>query len=201
MRRASRMRIIPMMAGLLLITGCVRPFHPTPLDALTEFPGQLEDREEYVEESVEVLQEREVAGGMVLLYRWQSPQSQNAGTYCMADTFVRPCLTLRGRGWQPGTSMLLHQKNEVSGEEKCSIPADAFVVGYIVRDDNQTSRFTTVSGFSQHGVSVSIVWSDGQEDSAPLENSSFLIIRSGEHELRRIELLDADGSVIATEEW
>ena len=47
-------------------SGWLRPFHPTALDALTEFPGYLSKADLA---SVQVLQEREIAGGLAILYR------------------------------------------------------------------------------------------------------------------------------------
>ena len=100
----NRARFVSILGAVLLVAGCARPFHPTPLDALTEFPGHLVNRDMYVEESVEVLQEQEVAGGLALLYRWQSPESQTEGTYCAGTTFVTPVVTLKGKGWRARSS-------------------------------------------------------------------------------------------------
>jgi len=189
---------------VLLVTGCSgwgRPFHPTPLDALTEFPGKLTHADRYVEESVEVLQEQEVAGGLVLLYRWQSPKSQETDTYCLATTFVTP----EGKGWRAQASGFhtIRPKELPSSWEPplfgCEIAADTFVAGYTV-GGNITS-LTTASGLSHRGDAVHIVWSDGQIDVVPLKDGSFLLARPETLEVRRIELLDANGHVLESEEW
>src|SRR3989304_9666924 len=92
------LRHLLMVSSLvLLLTGCAwfRPFHSTALDALTESPGELLNPDFYVPDSVIILQQHAIAGGQVLLYRWQSSASQEAGTYCLAATFVTP----EGNGW------------------------------------------------------------------------------------------------------
>lgn len=200
----SRCRLILILSIVLFVTSCSgwgRPFHPTPLDALTEFPGQLTHADRYVEESVEVLQEQEVAGGLVLLYRWQSPKSRETDTYCLATTFVTP----EGKGWRAQSSGFhAIRPTELPSSWApplfgCEIPADTFVAGYTV-GGNITS-LTTASGLSHRGDAVRIVWSDGQIDVVPLKAGSFLLARPETLKVQRIELLDANGHVLESEEW
>jgi hypothetical protein len=178
---------------MLLATGCgwFRPFHPTPLDALTESPGYLINPDHYIADSVVALQRQEVAGGLVLLYRWQTRQSQSAGTYCVAATFVTPA----GKGWRAQSSGSLGR----AFSSGCQIPPDTFAAGYTV-GANITS-LTTAYGLAPRGDAVRIEWSDGQIDVVSPENGSFLLSRPETLAVRRIELLGADGQVLEDEEW
>lgn len=200
----SRCRLILILSTVLFVTGCSgwgRPFHPTPLDALTEFPGKLTHSDRYIEESVEVLQEQEVAGGLVLLYRWQSAKSQETDTYSLATSFVTP----EGKGWRAQASGFhtIRSRELPSSWEPplfgCEILADTFVAGYTV-GGNITS-LTTASGLSHRGDIVGIIWSDGQIDVMPLKAGSFLLARPETLKVQRIELVDANGRVLESEEW
>ena len=98
-------RLLMISSLVLLLSGCAwfRPFHSTALDALTESPGELFNPDFYIPDSVIVLQQQAIAGGQVLLYRWQSSASQEAGTYCLAATFVTP----EGNGWRAQSTGLV----------------------------------------------------------------------------------------------
>jgi len=197
-QRTGKWRTIFILSVLPLLAGCARPFHPTPLDALTEFPGHLVNPDAYIEESVEILQEQEVAEGLVLLYRWKSPKSREEGTYCVAVTFVTPVTTLNGKGWRAQSSGSVGSFPRQPPLWGCDVPSDEFIAAYTV-GGNVTS-LTSAYGLSHRGGFVRIVWSDGQVDVVPLQADSFLLPRSETLQVKRIELLDADGNVLASEE-
>ena len=182
-------------ALLWLATACggwLRPFHPTPLDALTEFAGYLTDADGYVETSVEVPQQRQVANGQILLYRWQAPLSKETDTCCAAVTFVAPIHTLRGKGWGAQSSILLGGRRTGNTVE-CNLPANAFVAGRMVVDNRP--NVTVACGFAS-GDRVRIDWSDGQSDTVSIDSDSFLLARSGRVQVRRFELLNSVGDVL-----
>jgi hypothetical protein len=182
-----------------LITGCGlgRPFHSTPLEALTESPGELVRPELYDADSVVILQRQEIAGGLVLLYRWQTPPSQEKSAYCLATTFVTP----EGAGWRAQASGFIADRYPRQPPLLgCEIPSGRFVAGWSV--GGNVARLTTAYGLAPpDGAAVRITWSDGQVDSVSLKNSSFLLARPDTLQVQRIELLDADGKVLESQEW
>ena len=209
----SKISNILIWGGILLTTiGCggwLRPVHLTPKDALIEYPGYLTDANTYISSSVTILQQHPFGDGVILLYRWQSPTSQQTNSFCLATTYVEPGLSLKGKGWQPYASTFLTVETEdmsVTDNETrvfnrdCEIPASDFVAGYIVRGEK--SEVTTTSGFSGKGVAVQVVWSDGQVDQLPLDpNGSFFLMRQGRLDVHHIDLLSADNQILARKTW
>lgn len=186
------------LSALLLLAGCgqLRPFHPTPRDALTESPGLLFNSDAYLADSVDVLQRQEVAGGQVLLYRWQSATSQKAGTYCLGATFVTP----EGDGWRPQSSGTLDNLNLLKSPLfGCEITGDQFVPAYFV--GGNITPLTTAYGQGLRGQAVRISWSDGQIDTVLLKDGSFLLARPETLQVRGIDLLDANGRILEREKW
>lgn len=188
------------MGGLTLsfLIGCtaLRPFHPSPLEALTESPGELIHSDFYLSDSVAVLQSYEVAGGQVLLYRWQNQASQAAHTYCLAATLVAP----EGSGWRAqSTGFVSNEYPRRPPLFGCEIAVDDFLPSYFV--GGNITPLTTAYGLSSAGVSVRITWSDGQIDEAPIKNGSFLLARPATLQVLRVELLDSQGQVLESEDW
>ena len=167
--------------GLLVLIAACRPYHPTPFDALTEWPGKLEGADLTVLESVQVLKEEEVAGGLVILY---SIPAKESGENILASTFVMP----EGSGWQA----------QSSGWKDYS-DADDFVTVYIA--GGNITDLTAVSGISSEGEAVRVEWSDGRVDTAPIEGGSFILPRPETLTVRRVELLDGSGSVLVSNEF
>lgn len=199
-------------AILLTTTSCggwFRPVHLTPKDALTEYPGYLTNAKSYISSSVTILQQHPFENGLILLYRWQSPKSQQIDAYCMATTYITPKFSLKGYGWQAHSSTFFTVEtkgrniasNQASTYKKdCKIPADSFVAGYIVRGEK--NKVTSISGFSSHGAAVQIIWSDGQIDSLPLaSNASFFSMRQGELGVQSINLLDENNRILESKRW
>jgi hypothetical protein len=167
------------------------PPQPTPIEALKYFPGQLLNPEWYDTDSVEVLKEQEVAGGIALLYRWQSVDSQR-GDYCLATTFVTPKLWWRGRGWEAQSSGRIG--------DRCDIPLqDEFAATFTVGGND--TGLATAFGYSERGSHVHVAWSDGQIDVVPIEGSSFLLARPQTLQVTRIDLLDEQGRVLESRQW
>jgi hypothetical protein len=164
----------------IFISAC-RPYHPTPFDALTEWPGKLDGADSTVLESVQVLKEEEVAGGLVILY---SIPSKESGEYVLVSTFVTP----EGSGWRA----------QSSGWKDYSI-SDDFVASGIA--GGNITDLTTMSGISNKGETVRIEWSDGQIDIVPIEAGSFIFSRPETLTFRRVELLDGNGSVLESNEF
>jgi len=174
------------LAALLwLATACggwLRPFHPTPLDALTEFPGYLSRADLG---SVQVLQEREVAGGVVMLYRHTDRGGRLGGEGRLSVTFVTPA----GGGWRAQSS------------GSCGVSAADDWVACCAVGENVTD-LTSAYGWGRRGSAVHVEWSDGQTDEVSLDESgTFLVSRPQTVPVRRIELLDENGEAIESRAW
>ena len=168
------------LAAPIFISAC-RPYQPTPIDALTEWPGKLDGADSALLESVQILKEEEVAGGLVILY---SIPAKEPGEHVLVSTFVTP----EGRGWRA----------QSSGWKDYS-DSDDFVVSGIA--GGNITDLTTVSGISNKGEVVRIEWSDGQIDLLPVEEGTFLFSRPETLTFRGIELLDRAGEALESREW
>lgn len=169
----------------LLLAACsLRPFHPTPVDALTEPPGMLAGSLNDAS-SLQILQRQEVAGGVVLLYRWQRTDRSSTNTFCVAATFVTPA----GRGWRAQSSGYFGE--EPGGRASCTFTTrSGFAASYLV--GGNITDLTAAYGVSARGTHVRITWSDGVVSQIPLHNTSFLAARPETLQVERIELLDGD---------
>jgi hypothetical protein len=162
--------------GLPLLISACRPYHATPFDALTEWPGKLENKNVDVLNSVQVLAEQEVAGGLVLLY---SVPTEEAGQNILASTFVTPDVL----GW----------RSQSTGSTNYS-DSDDFAAAYF--PGGNVTDLTTAYGISLKGDRVRIRWSDGQTDVLLLENPAFILARPETLTVRSIEILDSEGLVL-----
>jgi len=193
-REVTKLRVLlfAFLSVSLILSACAgRSYHATPLDALTEFPGYLINPDYYVKDSVRILQQEAVAGGIVLLYRWQTYESAKASTYCLAVTFVTP----EGNGWRA-------QSSGSAGIEshRCSISeTDSFIAGYTV--GGNITELTTVFGLSDRGDNVRVEWSDGISSTIPIRSGAFLGSRPQTLQVRRVQVLDSRGNILASEEW
>lgn len=191
-------RLLMISSLVLLLSGCAwfRPFHSTALDALTESPGELFNPDFYIPDSIIVLQQQAIASGQVLLYRWQSSASQEAGTYCLAATFVTP----EGNGWRAqSTGFVTNEYPRQPPLFGCEIATDAFTPAYFV--GGNITPLTTAYGLGPRGQTVRILWSDGQIDTVPLKDGAFLLACPETLVVQRIELLDSEGRRLDGEEW
>jgi hypothetical protein len=166
--------VVLTITSLSVACGRQETFHATPLVALTEFPGYVNAQ---TVESVVVLQEEMVAGGLVLLYQF-SDSAQPAGRtarHCLATTFVTQ---ERNGGWraQSASKLGCGRLNEQGFSAM-------FTVGGNVTD------LTTAYGWSQEGDRVRIEWSDGRVDLVPIVNNTFLLSRPETLQVNRFDLL------------
>jgi len=173
-----------LLVGIVLaVSGCdwIKPFHSTPLDALTEFPGYLTQADLG---SARVLQQIEVAGGVVILYRHLDRQDRFEGAEQLSVTFVTP----EGGGWRA----------QASGA--CGVPsAGGFVACYAV--GGNITPLTSAYGQSEEGSRVRIYWADEETHEVGLaDNGSFLLSRPATVQVARIELLDETGQALAIQD-
>ena len=164
----------------ILISAC-RPYHATPFDALTEWPGKLEGNDAVQLKSVQVLAEEEVAGGRVILYSFPSEET---GKNLLVGTFVTPS----GNGWRAQSS---------GGTDYSS--SDDFVASGIA--GGNITALTTVFGISNKGNNVRIQWSDGQIDTVHIEEGAFILSRPETLAVQRVVLLDTGGEILETREF
>jgi len=156
----------------LLISGCDRD-HPTPIEALTEFPGLVEGMDL---QDLEVYQQFDISGGTVILY---SVPDEDSGERTLAGTFVTP----EDNGWRA-------QSSGWTGYSE----SDAFVVSGIA--GGNVTDLTTVFGLSNKGKSVRIEWSDGQIDLVPVVDGSFVFSRPETVTFKQVELIGENGAVL-----
>ncbi len=167
--------------GLLFLVSACRPYHATPFAALTEWPGYLENADEILMASVEVIKEESVAGGLVIIY---SMPSEETGKKVLVRTFVTP----EGRGWRPQASSSVEYSN-----------SENFVV-HSTNGGNITP-VTTVYGLSRKGDTIRIEWGDGQIDIVPIVDGAFVLSRPATLTILKIELLDVNGTVLESKEF
>lgn len=182
------LRLILLWA-LMLTAGCLgkRPYHSTPIDALTEFPGYLDKT---IIGSVELLQSENVAGGRALLYRFPryTPTAAPVES-CLATTFVTQ---ERNGGWRSQSASRLGCYQE-------QFEADQFTAMYTV--GGNITDLTTVYGFSKTGHQVSIEWADGLVEVVPLNDNTFLKSRPENLRVDRATLLDRSNNALETIDW
>lgn len=136
--------------------------------------------------TIEVLQEKTMDDGQVMLYRWTNDAEQ----VCLSAAYMT---TINGR-WQTHDTL----------SAGCHTNSD-FVAAYTgnshIESPFGSIRHTTAYGSSSDGHAVRIVWSDGQVTYLPLDKGTFLETRDGRWVVERVELLDRDNNVLLVEEW
>ncbi len=178
----NRILFVLSLISIMFVVSACSPYNPTPYDALTEFPGFL-TKENLA--SVTVLQQEAVADGLVLLYRYQP--DLDVGEYCLATTFVTQ---EKNGGWRAQSASGLGCGNNLSGRFLAT-----FTVG------GNITELTTAYGLSKDGSQVRIQWSDGTVSVVPLINNVFLKSRPAILQVDRIDLLDADDTVLENISW
>lgn len=136
-------------------------------------------------ENIDVLQDEAYGSGRILLYSWQEEEKK-----CLASSYMTP---LNGN-WQLSDTLSL----------PCQ-PSSDFVAGYTnvstIEANLGSPRQTVAYGTSQIGDVVRVIWADGLVEQVPLQNGSFLTVRSGRWTIERIDLIGTDGSIIRSEDW
>jgi hypothetical protein len=147
--------------------GWWQPFHATPLDALTEFPGHWPTDRAFAS----VLQQQRVAEGVVMLYKHPDYSTERMSDHCLSVTFVTP----EDRGWRAQSSGSM-----------CGL-SDTIDFGVAYTSGGNVTALTSVYGFSQRGHTVRMTWSNGQVDTTPVRDGSFLLASPETLRLRRVD--------------
>lgn len=137
-------------------------------------------------EQVEVLQDTGFGSGKILLYSWQAQD----GSFCLGSSYIVNV----NNNWQSSNTATM----------PCQSNPDlmaAYTGNSQIESNLEVPRETIVYGYANRGRAVQIVWSDGQVDRVPLENNSFLAVRSGRYIVERIELIDQNNKLIQVEDW
>ncbi len=163
----------------LIISACLEQYHATSQDALIELPEYLAKANAVSKDSIKILRQEEVAGGLVILYRWQKPEWIKSRTYGLARAFVAP----DGRGWRTQASSYITFSDD-----------DNFVAAYTT--GNSITPLTTAYGLSDKGDKTRVTWSDGQISTASLQGNAFVKSRPENIQVRSIEVLNASGQVL-----
>ena len=169
---------------IFLTVACV----PATSDPPPTIQAVFEDTQLLTETSldqVEVLQDQAYGSGRILLYSWQAE-----GGTCLASSY----LTSLNGSWTISDTLSL----------PCQ-PETEFMAGYTNVSTIETNlgspRQTVAYGTSTMGNVVRVIWADGLVEQVPLDHGSFLTVRSGRWTIERIDLIDASGSLIQTEDW
>ncbi len=181
----SHRLLLGVLGIFLLLTGCL------PLAARSGAPAASSARSTPAQtgESTSpaiILQEKRFAGGQIMLQSWVD----STGATCLAATYITP-INNEWRIHDTLTGGCTH------GEQLAAAYTGNSQINALVGPP----RFTTVYGRSETGQAVRIIWSDGQVNHVPLENHSFLEMRSGRWDVERIELLDWDHTLLHATDW
>lgn len=181
-KNLSKSTLLLMLVSIIL-TACRSAFS-IPQEALTQAPGYLISSDYYDPESVRIAQTLDVEGGQILVYYWRV---KNESQCHLSVTFVSQGFF----GWQAQSSGDLQTECELS--QMLNWETSALISGNI-RD------LTAVYGVSPKGASVRATWPDGSSATSPLSEGVFILARSERLTSWRIELLDADGSVLESQD-
>ncbi|MEM8858214.1 MAG: hypothetical protein AAGD96_07840 [Chloroflexota bacterium] len=167
-----------------LLVGCL-PTNNEPPPTIQAVSNHAEVLHEVATEDIHVLQDQSYGSGRILLYEWQ----QN-NQHCLASSYLTPL----GGVWEISDTLSL----------PCQQPTD-FVAGYTnvssIEANLGSPRQTVAYGTSQSGSVVRIIWADGIVEQVPIEDGSFLTVRSGRWTIDRIELIDSGGNLLTIEDW
>lgn len=185
MIKTSQATVLIMALTLILIAGCRRQrTHPTPAEALTEFPGYLNERNR---DSYQLLAQREHPMGLVLLYAFGGTGPDEEGQMCVGTTFVSE---QDGGRWRTQSSGRLGCHADFLQPETITLGLTA---------GGNITGLTTVYGLAPEGATVRVRWSDGQVSSADIDEGYVLLSRPETVQPEQVEILDADGEVIHRE--
>lgn len=174
--------LMPMLLTGMLLLGCRgERTYGSPGEALVEFPGYLNEANR---DSLQVLARREHPLGEVLLYAYDGVRPDEEGLTCVATTFVSE--EDEGR-WRAQSSSKLGCSEAYPDPETIAL---AHTGG------GNITGLATVYGLAPLGETVRVVWQDGLETTAQIENGYVLLSRPETVMPHTIEVLDAAGELI-----
>jgi hypothetical protein len=179
------------LLALVFAAGCRQPpTFPTPVEALTAFPGYLDGE---IPASFQLLAQRTIPEGEVLLYAFGGSRPDVAGRTCVATTFV----SKERNGWRAQSSSSLGCRNDFPQPEEV-------VLGYTI--GGNITDLATVFGMAQGGAQVRVHWPDwrspdGLVGVGAVEDGYVLLPHGESVRPELIEILDEEGRVIHTERF
>lgn len=183
--------VVFVLLALVVAAGCRQQrTHPTPVEALTEFPGYLAGE---IPASFELLAQSTIPRGEVLLYAFGGTRPDVAGKTCVATTFV----SKEPNGWRAQSSSSLGCRADFPQPEE---PVLAYTIGGNIVD------LATVFGMAPGGAQVRVHWPDehwpdGLVGLSAVENGYVLLPHSESVKPEFVEILDEAGRVIHTERF
>ncbi|MEM9774309.1 MAG: hypothetical protein AAF902_06985 [Chloroflexota bacterium] len=168
----------------LMLIGCL-PTSTEPPPTIQAVADHAQVLNQVSTEDIHVLQDQSYGSGRILLYEWKQDSQ-----HCLASSYI----TSLGGHWEISDTLSL----------PCQQPT-SFVAGYTnvskIEANLGSPRQTVAYGTSQAGNVVRVIWADGMVEQVPLEDGSFLTVRSGRWSIDRIELIGNGGNLLSVEDW
>lgn len=179
------MRRVVILMVLLVGVGCRgQRTYGSPVEALTAFPGYLN---EDGLDSVQVLAEREIPLGVVLLYAFRGGRPDVEGQTCVATTFVSEEDEGRWRAQSSGSMGCATDYPE----------PDGIVLAHTA--GGNITGLATVYGMAQGAATVRVHWVDGLKTTEAVEDGCVLVSRPETVMPYSVTVLDAEGAVMHEE--
>ena len=180
----GKIKISIIILSFYMLVGCI-PTTSEPPPTIQAVADHAQVLDQVSTEDIHVLQDQSYGSGRILLYEWEQDSQQ-----CLASSYITPL----GGHWEISDTLSL----------PCQQSTD-FVAGYTnvskIEANLGSPRQTVAYGTSQAGNVVRIIWADGMVEQVPLEDGSFLTVRSGRWSIDRIELIDGAGNLLGVEDW
>jgi hypothetical protein len=176
---------------LLLASGCY-PIAATPEEAAT-YSALHQNRQNFQVDpnTLQVLQSTEVNQSTLVLIAYQGKDTRFGSQSCLDVYEIR-------KGFLGGYRMFSSGSGCTS--EGSDQPMEPLTYGSNTSGGNQPkdTGYSCVNGqiFQDKIQHVLVTWDDGVQQEATLQNDSFLAARSGNHDLKKIEALDASDQLI-----
>lgn len=186
-------------------------YNPSPLDALTEWPGWLSADDHGADK---IWHQQSVAGGIVYLYYHPLHTAQGADATCVSTTFVAPVKWHGWRAqsgsrlgcWMPDSAEAAFTPNQIfSGAAVAEYhpgwftqqPSNGFISSFTV--GGNITPLTVAYGLAASGQYVLIEWADGEVSRALVTNGTFLHARPVTTMVTRMSLIDSAGRTLAVD--
>jgi len=171
-----------LLLALLALAGCGQPrTYPTPVEALTEFPGYLSAGNR---DSFQLLARRELPLGDVLLYTFAGARPDEM---CVATTFVR----------EEGDGRWRAQSVARLGCQAGFPESETIILAYTA--GGNITGLATIYGLAPGGEAERVRWTDGEATTTDVEDGYVLVSRPETIPPQMIEILDVEGNVIHIE--